>query len=139
MTKSDHVLPLDLPKPTLDPKEVSKETLIPKKQWTAYIASKNDGKDMVWNNYWTKIDDKREWKGEFKKDNKSDWEGLGYIKYKDGSMYAGLVKDKMRNGKGRMTYANGDIYQGDWVNGKAHGVGVFVDKEDQTIYEGAWD
>ena len=94
---------------------------------------------MVWNNYWTKIDDKREWKGEFKKENKADWEGLGYIKYKDGSMYAGLVKDKMRNGKGRMTYANGDIYQGEWVNGKAHGVGVFVDKEDQTIYEGDWD
>lgn len=54
-------------------------------------------------------------------------------------MYAGQVKDKFRNGKGRMTYANGDIYQGDWVNGKAQGNGVFVDKANGTIYEGQWD
>ena len=120
----------------MDPNQKSKETLLSQKEWTKYIATKNDGKDMIWNNYWTKIDEKREYKGEFKKDNKSEWEGLGYIKYKDGSMYAGQVKDKLRNGKGRMTYANGDIYQGDWVNGKAHGNGVFLDKANATLYEG---
>jgi len=64
------------------------------KEWNAYIHTKNDGKDMVWNNYWTKIDDKREYKDEIKKDNKSEYEGLGYIKYQDGSMYSGFVKDK---------------------------------------------
>ena len=42
-------------------------------------------------------------------------------------MYAGHVKDKNMNGKGRMIYANGDIYQGEWKDGKAHGKGVFVD------------
>ena len=53
-------------------------------------------------------------------------------------MYSGQVKEKTMNGKGRLVYANGDIYQGDWVNGKAAGQGTFVDKKNQTIYEGAW-
>ena len=41
------------------------------------MKDKNDGKDFGWNNYWTKVDEKREWKGEFKKDHKAEWEGLG--------------------------------------------------------------
>ena len=48
----------------------STETLMSKKEWELYMSTKNEGKDIVWNNYWTKIDDKREYKGEFKKDNK---------------------------------------------------------------------
>lgn len=36
-----------------------------------------------------------------------------------------------------MTKENGDIYQGDYVNGKAHGNGVFTDSEG-SIYEGQW-
>ena len=28
------------------------ETLISKKEWAAYLAERNDGKDLVWNNYW---------------------------------------------------------------------------------------
>jgi hypothetical protein len=31
------------------------------------------------------------------------------------------------NGKGRMTHANGDIYQGEWKNDMANGFGTFVD------------
>lgn len=67
------------------------------------------------------MDAKREYKGQHSKDNKDVMEGLGHIKYKDGSMYSGFVKEKNMNGKGRMVYANGDIYQGMWVNGKANG------------------
>lgn len=115
-------------KPTLPEMEKSKDTLMSKKEWETYLASKNEGKDLVWNNYWTKIDDKREYKGEFNKDNKTVWEGLGYIKYQDGSLYSGNVKDKNINGMGRMDYANGDVYQGQWANGKAQGKGVFYDK-----------
>lgn len=101
---------IDLKKPSLAEKNENKETLLTHKEWIKYLDEKNEGKDLVWNNYWTKIDDKREYKGEFKKENKAEWEGLGYIKYQDGSMYAGQVKDKKMIGKGRMTYANGDIY-----------------------------
>ena len=27
----------------------------------------------------------------------------------------------MANGKGRLIHADGDVYEGDWVNDKAHG------------------
>lgn len=30
------------------------------------------------------------------------------------------------NGKGKFTHANGDIYDGNWKNGKAHGYGIFI-------------
>lgn len=53
-------------------------------------------------------------------------------------MYAGQVKDKKMNGKGRMTYKDSNIYQGQWVDGKAEGKGVFVDKTNKTIYDGEW-
>jgi hypothetical protein len=36
-----------------------------------------------------------------------------------------------------MTHANGDIYQGQWQNGKAHGIGVFCDYKG-SLYEGEW-
>lgn len=114
----------DLEKPTLFTKPNKKDTLLSQKEWEAYNIDK---KELVWKNYWIKLDGKREYKGEFKNENKEECEGLGYIKFVDGSMYAGQVKDKNMNGKGRMVFANGDIYQGDWVDGKAHGNGVFVD------------
>jgi len=79
----------DLKKPSLAAKNENKETLLTHKEWITYLDQKNEGKDLIWNNYWTKIDEKREYKGEFKKEDKAVWEGLGYIKYQDGSMYAG--------------------------------------------------
>jgi hypothetical protein len=39
-----------------------------------------------------------------------------------------LTKNGLFNGKGRMTHSNGDIYQGDWKDGKAYGKGVFIDQ-----------
>jgi len=36
-----------------------------------------------------------------------------------------------------MTHANGDIYQGEWKDGKANGEGVFVDSEG-SMYKGGW-
>jgi len=36
-----------------------------------------------------------------------------------------------------MTRSNGDIYQGEYVDGKAHGYGVFADVEG-SIYDGQW-
>ena len=104
----------DLEKPTLFTVAKKKETLFSSKEWEEYKAEK---KELVWKNFWTKLDGKREYKGEFKMDKKEEPEGLGYIKFADGSMYAGQVKEKNMNGKGRMVFANGDIYQGQWVNG----------------------
>lgn len=36
-----------------------------------------------------------------------------------------------------MTHANGDIYQGQWKNGMAHGKGTFCDTKG-SLYEGHW-
>ena len=36
-----------------------------------------------------------------------------------------------------MTHANGDIYHGEWLNGKANGYGVFLDVSG-SMYEGTW-
>ena len=54
------------------------------------------------------------------------WEGIGIVTYTDGAEYLGFTKNKKFNGRGRLTHQNGDIYQGDWKEGKAHGLGVFV-------------
>lgn len=53
-------------------------------------------------------------------------------------MYRGEVRNKLYNGKGRMTHASGDVYHGDWVDGKAHGKGVYVSEESGTLYDGDW-
>jgi hypothetical protein len=36
-----------------------------------------------------------------------------------------------------MTHANGDIYQGEWKEGKANGFGVYVD-QNGSMYQGVW-
>ena len=32
----------------------------------------------------------------------------------------------MANGKGRLIHADGDLYEGDWKDDKAHGIGVYL-------------
>jgi hypothetical protein len=44
----------------------------------------------------------------------SEYEGLGEMKFPNGNIYSGFTKNKKFNGKGRMDYKNGDIYQGEW-------------------------
>ena len=43
----------------------------------------------------------------------------------------------MANGKGRLTYENGEIYEGWWENDVKHGFGMFV-HSDGTKYTGEW-
>ena len=45
-------------------------------------------------------------------------------------------KDKA-NGRGRMTHANGDLYEGYWKDDKANGFGFFIDTNNAR-YEGDW-
>ncbi len=51
----------------------------------------------------------------------------------DGSTYKGETKDGIvRHGKGTYTYPDGKTsYEGDWIDGKAHGVGTFKDGESE--------
>ena len=66
------------------------------------------------------------------------WEALGSLKFKDGSIYEGFTVKEQFSGKGRLTQANGDCYQGDWKDGMANGKGVFIQKEAGIIYDGDW-
>lgn len=47
--------------------------------------------------------------------------------YDDGSIYQGqIAPDGQRSGKGRMTFANGDIYEGEFKNDSFQGYGVLT-------------
>lgn len=39
---------------------------------------------------------------------------------------------------GTYTYANGNRYDGHWLDDKRHGRGVFVCAEDGSVYDGEW-
>lgn len=95
-------------------------------------------KNLVWNNNFIIIDKKKLYQGQWTKDRyKPVYQGLGTIKFPDGSKYEGQTKNGLFNGKGRMTHANGDIYQGEWKDGKANGFGVYVD-QNGSMYKGEW-
>jgi len=52
--------------------------------------------------------------------------------------YEGLYDNGSRNGLGKMTYPNGDIYHGEWVDGKMHGEGSYTYKKTGDVYSGTW-
>jgi hypothetical protein len=43
----------------------------------------------------------------------------------------------MANGRGRLIHADGDVYNGDWVDDKAEGYGTYTHM-DGAIYVGMW-
>jgi len=51
--------------------------------------------------------------------------------------YQGESSDGYPNGKGAMTYANGDTYTGEWINGKRQGEGVLT-SANGDVYEGGF-
>ena len=34
--------------------------------------------------------------------------------------------DNLKNGKGKDVFGNGDSYEGDYMNGKPHGKGIYI-------------
>jgi hypothetical protein len=70
------------------------------------------------------------------KDNHA--EGHCVYKWPNGAHYEGdFVTGKGRDGKGKMTEDNGDVYDGFWQNDKQHGDGTLTQK-DGVIYSGKW-
>jgi len=37
-----------------------------------------------------------------------------------------------------MTHANGDVYEGQWLDDRANGFGIFIDVNSEAKYEGYW-
>ncbi|NLM57405.1 MAG: hypothetical protein GX192_08195, partial [Clostridiales bacterium] len=50
----------------------------------------------------------------------------GKITYSNGDVYEGSLKRLEKDGKGKLTYANGDVYEGDFVSGELTGVGKYT-------------
>ncbi len=60
----------------------------------------------------------------------------GKIVYSDGSEYTGSLDGYIRSGTGTLTYANGDVYTGEWKNDEIHGQGRFEYYSSTDVYEG---
>jgi len=43
----------------------------------------------------------------------------------------------MANGKSRLIHADGDVYEGEWLDDKAHGRGIYIHM-DGAKYDGEW-
>ena len=52
--------------------------------------------------------------------------GKGTMTYANGDKYEGEFKHGEPNGKGKMTYANGNTYEGEFQNGTRHGRGTLT-------------
>ena len=64
-------------------------------------------------------------------------QGKGKCTWKDGSVYDGDWWDGMRQGEGTMNFANGEIYQGQWKIDQMHGQGQLT-RRDKTVIKGNW-
>ncbi|CAD8044183.1 unnamed protein product [Paramecium primaurelia] len=71
--------------------------------------------------------------------NKVSPNGLGIFVPKNGLFQCGQFKDGFLNGLGRIQQASGEIYQGFFENGKYHGRGIYLFKEDELQWaKGMW-
>ena len=64
-------------------------------------------------------------------------EGRGVMTYANRDVYDGEWLASNRTGQGKMTYANRDVYQGGWLAGNKHGEGTMI-YANGNIYEGSW-
>jgi hypothetical protein len=53
------------------------------------------------------------------------WTGIGRITYTNGDVYDGMIIDNMMSGYGKIQYANGHSYIGQHINGKRNGKGIY--------------
>lgn len=65
-----------------------------------------------------------EYEGMWKRDVR---EGQGIMKWSDGSRFEGEWKDDMRK-RGKMFMQDGNIYEGEFMNDKYHGLGTLTMK-----------
>lgn len=49
--------------------------------------------------------------------------GSGRLTYADGSVYEGALRDDLPEGRGKITHADGSSYEGDWAKGRIAGKG----------------
>lgn len=64
--------------------------------------------------------------------------GLGQMKYRNGSLYQGQWLSGQKHGKGIMVFSSGNRYEGNFYMNKRHGHGKFFYKGLGDVYEGNW-
>lgn len=65
----------------------------------------------------------------------SNNKGVGRHKYPNGDIYEGELIDGKRHGRGIYKFVSGNVYEGEFVDGKRHGQGIYK-FADGSIYEG---
>ncbi len=63
--------------------------------------------------------------------------GTGRIEYANGDVYEGEWRFDVPEGAGTITYKKGGRYEGQWHEAKRHGQGTHID-EFGARYEGSW-
>lgn len=61
--------------------------------------------------------------------------GNGKMVWDNGNIYEGQWLNGIKQGTGKLIWANGDVYEGQWQNDKMHGKGKLTSKEGK-VYEG---
>eukprot|EP01053_Blabericola_migrator_P012001 Blabericola_migrator_1__12000@NODE_736_length_6689_cov_224_169888_g529_i0_p1_GENE_NODE_736_length_6689_cov_224_169888_g529_i0NODE_736_length_6689_cov_224_169888_g529_i0_p1_ORF_typecomplete_len1379_score254_35MORN/PF02493_20/6_6e03MORN/PF02493_20/43MORN/PF02493_20/33MORN/PF02493_20/1_5e02MORN/PF02493_20/0_095MORN/PF02493_20/0_0017MORN/PF02493_20/2_2e02MORN/PF02493_20/0_00074MORN/PF02493_20/0_14MORN/PF02493_20/7_9e03MORN/PF02493_20/59MORN/PF02493_20/9_7e05MORN/PF02493_20/0_00036MORN/PF02493_20/0_0 len=66
------------------------------------------------------------------------------IRVKDGVKspfreYRGGLNNGMPEGEGKLTWADGAVYQGEFKSGQRHGIGFMEDQEGRLVLKGQWD
>jgi hypothetical protein len=70
------------------------------------------------------------------KDSKRD--GRGKMKYENGSVYNGKWYIDQKWGEGEMKYKNGDVYNGEWFQDKKNGRQGEMKYKNGDVYNGNW-
>ena len=64
-------------------------------------------------------------------------DGIGKLRWNDGSVYTGYFRNDKACGFGKLIHADGDIYLGYWEDDRAHGIGKYNNNRGAS-YEGLW-
>jgi len=64
--------------------------------------------------------------------------GCVKILYETKDIYIGEVLNYKRHGNGILCYTNGCKYEGNFINGKFDGFGIFYDKYGEVESQGIW-
>ena len=118
-------------------KIISKATVIKVNEDNKRIEYFGDLVDFKKNGKGEEIcEDKYKYTGDFVNDK---WEGQGQLEnYETGDIYEGQFENGKINGKGIFKWKNGEIYEGDFVNGIKHGKGIHKFPEGSE-YEGEYN
>ena len=75
--------------------------------------------------------------GEVKGLSKHERHGQGKMTFHNGNVYEGTYINNMQNGYGIMRYSDGGLYKGEWKNDNRHGYGT-MKYRDGDVYQGHW-